>query len=246
VSEAAPGLSVDSVTGIDVSLPLAGPGARAYAFTLDWHVRLVLALGWYAAGALLYNGQLSLAPPLLSDVRWFGLVVVPALALYFLYHPILEVALRGSTPGKRMAGVRVVARDGSAPGVGALLVRNVFRLIDSLPVFYGLGLALVVLTREHVRCGDMAAGTLLVYERTGSEPALAQHAAERLGRLDATGAELVAELLGRWRELSAPARAELARRLIARYSPGSTVTELDDAQLRARLEELGRPAAGTP
>ena len=48
--------------------------------------------------------------------------------------------MRGRTPGKRMAGVRIVARDGGAPSVGALLVRNVFRLIDSLPLLYGVGL----------------------------------------------------------------------------------------------------------
>ena len=39
VSEVAPGLVVDSVTGIDVSLPVAGAGARSYAFIIDWHIR---------------------------------------------------------------------------------------------------------------------------------------------------------------------------------------------------------------
>ena len=34
-----------------------------------------------------------------------GAVALPALAIYFLYHPVVEVALRGSTPGKRLAGV---------------------------------------------------------------------------------------------------------------------------------------------
>ncbi len=29
------------------------------------------------------------------------------LAIYFLYHYVLELAMRGSTPGKRMAGVRL-------------------------------------------------------------------------------------------------------------------------------------------
>jgi len=68
-------------------------------------------------------------------------------------HHVVELALRGSTPGKRMAGVRIVARDGGAPSVGALLTRNVFRLVDSLPLFYGVGLITVVLTREHLRIG---------------------------------------------------------------------------------------------
>ncbi|HEX9106647.1 MAG TPA: RDD family protein, partial [Longimicrobiales bacterium] len=114
MSEQAPGLIVDSNTGIDVSLPVAGPGARSYAFVIDWHLRLILALGWYVAGALLYNRSLSLAPPPKTDALWFGAVALPAIAIYFLYHPVVEVALRGSTPGKRIAGVRIVSRTGAA------------------------------------------------------------------------------------------------------------------------------------
>jgi uncharacterized RDD family membrane protein YckC len=242
VNEATPSLSVDSATGIDVSLPVAGAGARSYAFVVDWHVRLVLALAWYTAAALLYNGQLSLTPPL-TNARWFGAVVAPALAIYFLYHPVLEVLLRGDTPGKRIAGVRVVSRDGGAPGIGALLVRNVFRLIDSLPLFYGLGLTLVVLTRENVRCGDMAAGTLLVYAHAASDLALTtQQAASRVGKLDAAGAELVAELLQRWPELTAEARAGLARQLLKRYGAvGADLSGIEDSALRAQLERLAQP-----
>ena len=78
MSEAAPGLTVDSVTGIDVSLPVAGPGARAYAFLVDWHIRVILALGWFVCGALFYNGRFNVTPPLISDARWFGAVVAPA------------------------------------------------------------------------------------------------------------------------------------------------------------------------
>ena len=73
--------------------------------------------------------------------------------------------MRGRTPGKRIAGMRIVARDGELAGVGALLMRNVFRLIDSLPLSTASAWSRPWSTREHVRIGDMAAGTLLVYER---------------------------------------------------------------------------------
>src|SRR5260370_35025610 len=139
MSEVAPGLVVDSVTGIDVSLPVAGPGARAYAFLVDWHIRVILALGWFVLGALLYNGRFTLAPPVSNDARWFGAVVAPALAIYFLYHHTLELVMRGSTPGKRMAGVRIVARAGGPPPAGALPPRNAFRLTATLPPFSGVG-----------------------------------------------------------------------------------------------------------
>jgi uncharacterized RDD family membrane protein YckC len=240
-----PGLTVDSVTGIDVSLPLAGPGARAYAFLVDWHIRLVLGLAWYAAGALLYNGGLSLAPPLTNEALWFGAVVAPALAIYFLYHYVVEVAMHGSTPGKRMAGVRVVARDGGIPGAGALLARNVFRLVDCLPVFYCVGLIATVVTREHLRIGDMAAGTLLVYERADAHLPGAEGAVLPAARLDAAGVEIVAELLERWPMLSPAARAQLARQVLARYGGGAAESGThSDAALRAQLLHLARPAQG--
>jgi uncharacterized RDD family membrane protein YckC len=250
VSDAPPGLQVDSVTGIDVSLALAGPGARAFAFLVDWHIRVVLALGWFVAGALIYNGRLSLVPPLANDSRWFGTVVAPALAIYFLYHYVVELVMRGSSPGKRTAGVRVVARDGAAPGAAALLTRNVFRLIDSLPAFYGVGLITVMATREHVRIGDMAAGTLLAYEGADARLPAAVGAASRLGRLDARGAELIAELLERWATLAPSARMQLARQLLATY--GAQAGEAggsaaDDATLHAQLLRLaGAPASPAP
>ena len=245
MSSAPPGLNVDSVTGIDVSLAVAGPGARAYAFLIDWHIRVVLALGWFAAGALIYNGRLSLVPPLTNDGRWFGAVVAPALAIYFLYHYVVEVVMRGSSPGKRTAGVRVVARDGAAPGAAALLTRNVFRLIDSLPVFYGVGLITVMATREHVRIGDMAAGTLLAYEGADARLPAAVGAANPLGRLDARGAELIAELLERWGTLAPSARMQLARQLLTTYGAqaGGGSADRDDATLHAQLLRLaGAPA----
>jgi uncharacterized RDD family membrane protein YckC len=240
MSERAPGLVVDSVTGIDVSLPVAGPGARSFAFLVDWHIRLILALAWYVLGALLYNGRLSLAPPLTNEPRWFGAVVAPALGIYLLYHYALELAMRGSTPGKRMAGVRIAARDGGAPSPGALLTRNVFRLVDSLPVFYGVGLAAVILTRDHLRIGDMAAGTLLVYERADAQ--LPERLTAAAGGLDAAGAEIVGELLERWPALAPQARARLAQQVLARYGgeTGSSAVD-DDAALRERLERLARP-----
>jgi uncharacterized RDD family membrane protein YckC len=249
VNETAQHLSVDSATGIDVTLPLAGIGARSYAFVADWHIRLVLGLAWYGAAALLYNylrdGGVSVAPPPGNEARWFGSVLAPALALYFLYHPALELLLRGSTPGKRLAGVRVVTRDGAAPSAGALLLRNVFRLIDALPLAYGLGLMLVAVTREHVRCGDMAAGTVLVYEHGGFGFAFTP--ASPAGALDVATAELVAELLARWPLLTPASRAALARQLLARCGRSAAeLSSLDEAALQRSLAEATRVAGAAP
>jgi uncharacterized RDD family membrane protein YckC len=234
-----PELTVDSVTGIDVSLPVAGAGARAYAFLTDWVIRLLLALTWYAVATVIHNGDLSLAPPPETDARWFAAVVAPALAIYFLYHLVLETLMRGRTPGKRMAGVSIISRDGTAPDVGALLTRNVFRLIDSLPLFYGIGLIAVMTTHEHRRIGDLAAGTLLVYDAPASAaPGGAANPAAR-ARNDAVGAELVSELLERWPLLTSQARCQLALQLLARHGlKTDALNGADEATLHSRLEGL--------
>jgi len=161
-------LFVDSATGVDVRLAVAGPGARAFAFLLDWSFRLILAIAWYVVAAPLYNHGLSFAPPPEARASWFALVLAPAFAIFFLYHLVLEIALAGRTPGKRIAALRIVAQDGSTPTVGALLVRNIFRVIDSLPAIYGVGLATVMIRADHVRIGDLAAGTILVYDHSGA------------------------------------------------------------------------------
>ena len=242
-------LVIDSATGVAVALPVAGPGGRAYAFVLDWHIRLALALAWYGSGALLHStladGAPSLSVPFDPGPSWFLGVVLPATAIYFLYHPVLEIVLRGRTPGKRFAGVRIVTREGNAPGIGALLVRNVFRLIDSFPGLYCVGLIATVVTRQSVRLGDLAAGTVLVYERDRRLP-LAQamaSSATPAGPATATAlasGELVAELQSRWTDLSVEARAALASALLRRLGePESALAGADDAALRHLLERRG-------
>jgi uncharacterized RDD family membrane protein YckC len=225
-SRATPELLLDSVTGVDLALPVAGAGARCYAFVIDWLIRAILFAAWYGVAALIYNGRWSFAAPLSPDPRWFIFVVAPAAGTYFLYHIVLELALHGRTPGKRMAGVHIVARDGSTPGVGALLTRNVFRLVDSLPLFYGLGLVATLVTKDHIRIGDMAAGTLLAYERTD------------VALPSAADAEIASDLLSRWSSLTSDARHRLAIAILARHGYGSTAAT--DAALRAQLEELSR------
>jgi len=243
--ERTPGLVVDSVTGVDVSLPVAGPGARAFAFLIDWHVRAIVCIAWYVVAALIYSRRWSLATPLSPDTTWLVLVVAPPAAIYFLYHFILEVAMHGRTPGKRMAGVHIVTRDGAPPSVGALLTRNVFRLVDSLPLFYGVGLVATMLTSDHVRVGDLAAGTLLVYDHTDATLLERMNVDSWGGKLDAAAAEVVHELLRRWSSLDVDARRRLARAVLVRYGRETTGSAAsaqpdDESSLRRRLEQLVR------
>jgi len=235
-------LVVDSVTGVDLALPVAGPGARSYAFLIDWVIRAILFTAWYGVAAVLYNRRWTFIAPLSPDAKWFVLVVMPAAAMYFLYHFVLEMAMHGRTPGKRMAGVHIVTREGGSPGVGALLTRNVFRLVDCMPLLYGVGLITALATRDHVRVGDMAAGTLLVYERPDVVlPELAVPEAPGERTLRSSDTEIITDLLLRWPHLDSEARQSLVTAVLSRH--GVAVATPTDAWLRAQLERLLR---GTP
>ena len=137
-------LTIRTVDAVELSLPVAGVGSRCYAFIIDWHIRALAAAVW-AFGALGLFAFTGLGADRGQPTFIFG-VVLPAALLYLGYHPVLEVLQRGRTPGKRMAGLRIVTSDGGTPSMGALIVRNLFRILDSLPVCYGFGLVMLVAT----------------------------------------------------------------------------------------------------
>lgn len=225
-------LHVASATGVDLALRIAGLGGRSYAFVIDWHIRVAAAIAWLGIGSLLLFGDLL--PRAGGGAALYG-VLLPALAIYVLYHPVLEVAMRGQTPGKRLAGLRIVTLDGRVPATGALVVRNLLRLVDSLPALYAVGLTSVAATRQAVRIGDIAAGTLLVYDDAHTRPA------EAVPNAAAEQAQLAAELLRRWPRLTPGARRELGQRLLAQAA-GEDVPASDESELKARLEAVSGTA----
>jgi uncharacterized RDD family membrane protein YckC len=232
--------TLPAAAGADLDLKLAGPGSRSYAFIIDWHIRLLLALAWLLIGSLAVNGGLQWEDGSRPTAVFWLLVVLPAAIIYFLYHPIVELWMRGQTPGKRMAGVRIVNRRGGTPSSGAIVVRNLFRLLDSLPACYFLGLITTFLTAQRVRIGDMAAGTLLAVDepiRPGAFPPYASPAVS--SERTRAGIELARELLERWPELELGKRRGLASALLMRIDAGGApaIDALSDEELKARLRQ---------
>ena len=88
---------------------------------------------------------------------------LPALIFFILviaYYFFLELT-GGQTLGKKVMGIKVVAVDGVLTPT-KVIVRTLLRIVDGLPVFYLLGLIVVVTSQRKQRIGDMAAGTLVV------------------------------------------------------------------------------------
>jgi uncharacterized RDD family membrane protein YckC len=103
-----------------------------------------------------------------SSTAW-GYVVAAAIVLvqflfFWGYYVFFEIVWRGSTPGKRAARLRVMRRDGQPIGAGEAVIRNLVRLIDFLPIAYGIGLISMFVDKDARRLGDFAAGTIVVKE----------------------------------------------------------------------------------
>jgi uncharacterized RDD family membrane protein YckC len=220
-------LIIDSGQGIDLQYDIAGVGARAYAFTIDWHIRVLAAIGWIALFVIERWLTSSQPSPFL--------VFIPAAIIYVGYHPIVEVAMKGATPGKNRAGVCIVTLEGASPTLIQILVRNLFRMLDSLPVFYGVGIMACVFSKRDQRFGDMAAGTLLVYQddRAAIVEAAQAYAASSLS-IDQVNA--IRNLLDRWDALERDVQVSLAHRLLSKV--GADERSDDALLLRSRLAAL--------
>jgi len=117
-----------------------------------------------------------------------------------------------------------------------------FRLVDSLPAFYVVGLVCCFVTANRVRIGDMAAGTLLVLDDSSASKSLQRLSAlAGASHLSLDGMELVDQLLERWQALESSKRIAIARSLLERLESGTVAGELaslNEPQLQARLLQL--------
>lgn len=96
------------------------------------------------------------------------------LVLILVFWPLVFVILvwwlfvlgRGQTPGKQLAGIFAVRRDGSRFGWGRMFIRESFRLLFWI-VTFGFALvvdgALILLRKDRRSVTDLVAGSVLVY-----------------------------------------------------------------------------------
>lgn len=142
---------------------LAGLGSRFVARFLDSLIQGAAII------ALLFGlGLLSIGSGGEEPSGWLVAVfVVLVFGVIFAYDLAFEVLGSGRTPGKRLAGIRVVGLRGQPVGFLASAVRNIVRLVDLLPGVYLVAIVTVLVSSRDQRLGDMAAGTLVVRERFG-------------------------------------------------------------------------------
>jgi uncharacterized RDD family membrane protein YckC len=152
---------VETPEHVRFSFELAGPARRIAAYTLDLLVRALLMALFAVAGAL---GGLAGAEGL-SGVG-AGLWLALGFAVEWGYFVLLESLMNGQSVGKRAMRLRVVTVDGRPLSFAQIVLRNLLRATDVLPVFYALGVLVMAQDRVFRRLGDMVAGTLVISEQS--------------------------------------------------------------------------------
>lgn len=143
--------TVNTPEGIALELSPAGPIVRTLAWLVDVSIRAGVSLLIIILLAFMGSLGIGLAMILIFLLEWF-------------YPVWFELRSQGQTPGKRLLNIYVAQLDASPISPAASVVRNLLRVVDFLPFFYGFGLASCLLTKRFQRLGDLAANTVVLHK----------------------------------------------------------------------------------
>ena len=108
--------------GVDLQLELGSAGSRAGAFMIDFVLMtVILVIVTIAFVMMAVPGAQKLLV-----ILW----LIGAFVLRNGWFSLFEMGNRGATPGKRLMGLRVVARDGARLTGAAVIARNAMREIE--------------------------------------------------------------------------------------------------------------------
>jgi uncharacterized RDD family membrane protein YckC len=219
--------TIDTPENIEFAYDIAGIGSRFLAAIID---TLVIGAALLVLGLLVgvIGNRTSLGSSTTSSIA----AAIGALLSFLIlwgYYIVFELVWNGQSIGKRAIGLRVVREGGRPVTFVSSAVRNLIRIVDFLPAFYGIGVIVMFVDRRARRLGDLAGGTLVVKERRGvtlesltaPAPAPAAQAGgtaqsltlPNVHLLNDQDYNLVQEFLRRRTELGRDARARLGAQL---------------------------------
>lgn len=198
---------------------VAGLATRGLAQLIDFLIVVTLWIGLVIAAAFI--------GAVVQDVTVLLLIyAIGTFVLLFGYFWAFETFWSGQTLGKRAFRLRVVGDHGEPVTFTQSAIRNLVRLIDFLPSWYGIGLVVLFVNGKGKRLGDLAAGTLVVKDSdrislrqlsaftpsvpSTSPPSAAGPAEQILRRLDPDLRRFVSSYANRRYQLTAELRHQLA------------------------------------
>ena len=234
-------LNIDTPEQVELQFAVAGIGSRFVAVLIDHLIQAGFYFVFILLGAIVFGA-------LVNRINLLGKWILAAfIAANFLliwgYYTLFEAFWRGQTPGKHIMKLRVIKDSGRQITLFEAMARNLMRIVDYLPALYLVGVITMLCTKRHQRLGDLAAGTIVVHERSDEQPLLiergtsimpaqytpaydppasaaaAQYArslpADAVAKLGANDLLLIESFFARALDLSMEKRAEIATRIAA-------------------------------
>jgi uncharacterized RDD family membrane protein YckC len=236
-------LTIETPEQTALEFPLAGIGSRFLALAAD--TLLQLAVAWilvmvFAVSAISFS-VISKG----AGIWTFAILVFALFSLQFGYFALFEALWNGQTPGKRWTHLRVIKDSGRPINAYDAILRNLLRIVDSLPTMYATGLITMLISRENKRVGDYAAGTVVIHEKplqgvssiwqqsaTPTQPP----AAGPLPQITVEELQLVEAFLDRRGSLEPHVRRAMAQQIADRLAERWAVPAEDRADVEKFLE----------
>jgi uncharacterized RDD family membrane protein YckC len=144
-------LTITTPEHVPIRLEPAGAGSRFLAITID--AFLITAVASSISGLFATFLSEGVAGAIFITLNFF---------LTWAWHIWFETRRQGRTPGKRALKIRVIDARGLPVSLHQSLVRNITRVLDFVPVFYGVAAIAVMSSPSRRRLGDILADTLVV------------------------------------------------------------------------------------
>jgi uncharacterized RDD family membrane protein YckC len=156
------GVSIVTPEAVRLDFEPAGVATRILALVLD--LLIVVNIGSIALSAL--SGGAASGDDPSAAVVIFSVVLT---FLIFVGYPVIcETFWNGQTVGKMALGLRVRTTEGTPVRFRHAAVRSSLGLVELYGTFGIPAVLSVLFTRDHQRLGDLAAGTVVMRERTAS------------------------------------------------------------------------------
>ncbi|WP_246278064.1 RDD family protein [Phytohabitans rumicis] len=223
---------VVSGEAVELEIRAARVGSRVLALLIDIAVQVLIAL------VLLFVTVMTLSMVPAVDPALEGALFTVGTVLVLVGYPVLcETFSRGRTVGKLAVGLRVVRDDGGPVLFRHALTRGLVGVAVEWPglvlplVTWVASIATMLGNPRSKRLGDLAAGTMVIHERTpaswGWVPGMPLPLATWAATLDLTGLDddlalAVRHFLARGHGLAEPERSRLGRALAAEVAATTT------------------------
>ncbi len=168
--------SVRTPEGVSFSFRIASPILRVAALLIDF---CVIMATWSILSAILL---------LLSTLGHDFMAAAEVIGWFVIsqgYRIWAEWTWRGQTLGKRVLRLRVLDERGMNLTFAQVVMRNLLRFVDVMPAAYCLGGIVCWFNPRGQRLGDLAAGTIVVWEAVEPRPSSAALRAEKYNSLRA-------------------------------------------------------------